>query len=110
MRVVRESKDSLTRSAWQRAYRESIRVQVFDHYGWTCACCGTAERPSIDHVNGGGREHREEVLGDPIANTYVFYRWLIANGFPEGFQTLCRPCNASKGPSKRCRLDHAKAA
>ena len=36
----------------------------------------------------------------------MFYGWLIANGFPPGYQTLCRPCNASKADSPACRLDH----
>jgi len=33
-------------------------------------------------------------------------RWLVKNGFPEGFQTLCRPCNVSKKRGTRCRLKH----
>ncbi len=36
------------------------------------------------------------------------YRWLIRNGFPEGFQTLCMPCNSSKRDGDRCRLGHAE--
>jgi hypothetical protein len=35
-----------------------------------------------------------------------FYLWLLAEGFPEGFQTLCRRCNMSKGVGERCRLWH----
>ena len=37
-----------------------------------------------------------------------FYAWLVRNGFPEGFQTLCWPCNKSKDTGDRCRLDHAQ--
>ena len=113
MRVARESKrvqDPEARRASGRAWRESVRARVFGHYGSTCACCGTAERLSIDHVNGDGKQHREEVLGEGRAwDSYAFYRWLIRNGFPDGLQTLCFPCNQSKGTRERCRLDHSAA-
>jgi hypothetical protein len=82
---------------------EVIRKAVFDHYGWSCACCGSTERPSIDHVNGDGGEHRRQ-LGGKTRSPLLVYRWLIKNGFPEGFQTLCMPCNRSKGRRDRCRL------
>jgi len=38
----------------------------------------------------------------------ILDRWLIKNGFPEGFQTLCRPCNGSKGDGDRCKLNHGQ--
>lgn len=90
-------------------HRESVRTQVFDHYGRTCACCGGTEDLTIDHVSGGGSQHRLEVLGRKNAAGTTFYPWLIRNGFPGGFQTLCFPCNNSKGTRERCRLDHAAA-
>src|SRR2546430_14918837 len=43
----------------QRSY-DALRAQVFDHYGWSCACWGSADRPSIDHIDGKGRQHRIE--------------------------------------------------
>lgn len=84
-----------------RRYRSLIRDLVLDHYGRQCACCGSTERPTIDHVNGDGRAHRAEV-----GHAIRMYRWLVANGFPEGFQTLCRPCNRSKGTGAACRINH----
>jgi hypothetical protein len=114
MRVVREPKrtvyDPLAAQAAQRKTQDKLRAKVFGHYGLTCACCGTAERLSIDHVNGGGRQHREEVLGeDRFWDTAAFYRWLVNNDFPDGFQTLCCPCNSSKKTGERCRKDHSAA-
>jgi hypothetical protein len=47
--------------AYQRQHKARLRERVFGHYGSVCACCGTAEDLSIDHVNGGGSEHREQV-------------------------------------------------
>jgi hypothetical protein len=89
--------------------RARHRQQVFGHYGTVCACCGSAERLTIDHVDGDGREHREELFGHGgrLAG-WRFYAWLVSNGFPEGFQTLCMPCNVSKGKGERCRLDHRR--
>jgi HNH endonuclease. len=81
--------------------RDRIRALVFDHYGRTCAHCGTSEDLQIDHVNEDGKAHREEVsYGRGGANFYV---WLIANGFPDGFQTLCAPCNKTKHRAHRAK-------
>jgi hypothetical protein len=83
-----------------------LRARVFAHYGDICACCGTAESLTIDHVNGNGTGHRREVLGRPNTGGVQFYFWLIRNDFPDGFQTLCMPCNQSKSTGPRCRIDH----
>ncbi len=90
-----------------RGLRTSLREQVFGHYGTCCACCGTTERPSIDHIDGDGEAHRKQLFGGRNrGNSQRFYAWLINNGFPDGYQTLCRSCNASKGEGDRCRIRH----
>lgn len=88
-------------------WTQKLRDQVLDRYGRVCACpgCGAAEDLSIDHVNGGGNAHRIELFGR-ITESARFYAWLIENGFPDGFQVLCRPCNSSKADGPACRLDH----
>lgn len=83
-----------------RQRRADEKAAVFGHYGQSCACCGTAERLCIDHVNGDGERHRAEV------GQWRIYRWLISNGFPGGFQTLCNPCNGSKRGGTHCRRKH----
>lgn len=93
-----------------RQYRDDVRTRVFDHYGRTCACCGVTENLTIDHVNGGGTQHRLESHGHARVAGWVFYRWLIKNGFPDGFQVLCSPCNQSKWTGERCRLNHEDRA
>lgn len=90
--------------AERRRYRQNLRFRVFRHYGTTCACCGTADRLTIDHVRGNGAEHRAELGARGVG--LHFYRWLAANGFPPGFQSLCEPCNQSKGRGPACRIDH----
>jgi hypothetical protein len=80
--------------------RQCYRHKVLAHYGEACSCCGSVQMLAIDHVGGDGARHREEV------NAPLLYRWLVENGFPAGFQTLCRLCNSSKGATPACRLKH----
>jgi hypothetical protein len=91
--------------SFQRRRRAEIKAQLFGHYGTTCACCGTTERLTIDHVNGGGAGHREALFGSRGVGAQFWY-WLIRQGFPPGYQTLCASCNSSKGNGGRCRLAH----
>ena len=81
-------------------YQERNREAVLERYGRTCRCCGSTDDLAIDHVNGDGGTHRAEI-GHSAIN-----RWLVANNFPEGFQTLCRRCNSSKAGGERCRIKH----
>lgn len=94
-----------------RRNRNRVRDRVLSHYGHACACCGSVKRLTIDHINGEGQAHRLEIFGRSrgIGST-KFYRWLIANGFPPGYQVLCLPCNNSKGTGTTCRLDHQESA
>ena len=74
---------------------------VMLHYGPLCTCCGTPNNPEIDHIDGDGKAHREEIGtrgGDP------FYRWLIRNNFPPGYQVLCHLCNMSKSTDAICGI------
>jgi hypothetical protein len=93
----RHKESSRRRHRGDPPYREL----VLDHYGRSCRCCSVTEQLTIDHVNGDGAEHRKTVNGAQL------YRWLVENDFPEGFQTLCFNCNASKRAGPRCLLDHS---
>jgi len=98
------------RQEQRRQYRTAVRARVLKHYGTACACCGITERLTIDHVNGDGRTHRQELFGRQKIGSYPFYLWLIRQGFPDGYQTLCLPCNQSKGDRDRCVLWHGDPA
>lgn len=54
-----------------------------------CTCCGEAILLflALDHVNGGGHQHRQETGGGG------FYTWLRKHNYPEGFRVLCHNCN-----------------
>jgi hypothetical protein len=67
-----------------------------------CACCPNEtvnflEFLAIDHVAGGGNQHRKALGGGDKV-----YRWLVSNGYPEGFQVLCHNCNCAKGFYGEC--------
>ena len=89
-------------AARERSYMRRLRLEVLNHYspnGPRCACCGEdhVEFPVIDHINGGGGQHRKRV-----GSGSHFYRWLKGHGFPKGFRVLCNNCNASLGLYGHC--------
>lgn len=103
----KRSADPEATRQYQRDYWITIKTRVLDYYGNSCACCGSTDHLSIDHVNGDGAGHREELYGNHRHGSgWRFYMWLIRNEFPDGYQTLCRSCNRSKGKGDRCQLDH----
>jgi len=91
------SKNKIEQQNRARLYREKLRIEIIQHYGGKCICCGEIEITflTIDHINGSGRQHRKSLGG---ANR--FYLWLKRNNFPEGFQVLCMNCNWSKRMNK----------
>jgi len=92
-------------NAKNRMWQEKQRKIVLEHYGGEkshCSCCGEEhlEFLTIDHINGGGNKHREEIGQGGL------YRWLIKNNFPDGFRILCLNCNWSIGIRGYCPHDH----
>lgn len=78
-----------------------LRRDVMAHYceGFIrCVCCGIEDIRflCIDHIDGGGAEHRKTVVGG------YMYRWLKKKGFPSGFQILCFNCNITKAYFGQC--------
>ena len=87
----------LSRHIIQNARR---KVQIITRYGGFCICCGEKriEFLCIDHINGGGNQHRKEIgsSGTPM------YKWLVKNKYPKGFRVLCHNCNMSIGAYGYC--------
>ncbi len=81
-----------------------LRRAALVHYSGDpphCQCPGGCdvtfmEFLSIDHIDGGGRQHRLEIKGGNI------YRWLRKNNYPKGYRVLCMNCNFSFGKYGRC--------
>jgi hypothetical protein len=75
-----------------RRRRAMWRVQVIEHYGGVCTCCGETNPAflSVDHVNNDGAEHRL------VTNNTNICGWLVRNGFPDGFTVLCYNCNLGR--------------
>lgn len=79
----------------------ALRVKVLTHYSGggppTCACCGETilEFLALDHINGGGRQHRKTIK-------IRWWEWLRKHGFPEGFRVLCHNCNQAIGVYGKC--------
>lgn len=80
-----------------KAKRKFKRNLILDHYGRQCACCGERHEEflGIDHIYGGGRQHKLRVQNK-------LYDWLITNNYPEGFRILCHNCNQSLGTYGYC--------
>jgi len=86
--------------ALARLIRLAERHEVLKHYGGEppkCACCGEDrfEFLSIDHINGGGKEHIKSI-------GYTLARWLKKNHYPEGYRVLCHNCNFALGHYGYC--------
>lgn len=77
-------------------YARRVRWECFKHYCKgqpACQCCGITDYEflTIDHINGGGIEHRKVVPADKLP------KWLKANGWPDGYRILCFNCNNCYG-------------
>lgn len=73
----------------------SLKVDTLYAYGRVCACCSEdgVEFLAIDHINGGGKEHRASLTGNPTSSG--FYRILKQAGWPKDppLRVLCHNCN-----------------
>ncbi len=83
------------------------RMECLIHYGGNppkCACCEEShfEFLTLDHINGKGSKERKQFGG------YSLFKFLIENGFPEGYQVLCSNCNMGKGRNEQrfCPIHH----
>lgn len=90
-----------------RLYRAKLRREVIHAYGGVCVCCGETELKflTIDHIGGGGREHRRTFVGyDYHTSGAPFYGALKKAGYPkdEGLQVLCWNCNVAKYHYSTC--------
>jgi len=106
---------------WQKSYRMrdiernkriqhkcyyKLRLEVIQHYGSKCVCCGESHIDflAIDHIHGDGTKHRNVIGG----TSQTLYRWIKKHNFPNSFQLLCHNCNHCKGKTDKpfCQVHH----
>ena len=85
---------------WSKSYYRRLKKEALDAYSNSnpkCSCCGEShiEFLTIDHMNGGGYEHRKKIKTS-------IYQWLKKNNYPEGYRVLCMNCNFSIGMYGYC--------
>ncbi len=82
-----------------RIRKEELKIEVFKHYSPTLTCSMCDEKHieflTIDHISGGGRQHRLKV--GALSGGTKFYRWVKDNGFPDDLRVLCLNCNVKYG-------------
>lgn len=78
----------------RRDYGRQFRLKLIEAYGGHCVCCGETEPKflELDHIDGGGGDHRREIG----AGAEALYRWCVRNGFPATLQILCANCHNAK--------------
>lgn len=82
-------------ASYSKSKNLEVKKKTLEHYGGKCVCCGETNIKflTIDHTNNNGAEERRIAKRDGGVG---FYRLLIKNNFPEGYQTLCFNCNIGK--------------
>lgn len=80
-----------------KLYRRELKQKVLERYGKACVFCGYEDIRAlqIDHINDNGADERK-LLGGQNVSGWRFYQYLVANGLPNGYQTLCANCNMIK--------------
>ncbi|KKN72366.1 hypothetical protein LCGC14_0411930 [marine sediment metagenome] len=79
-----------------RIAERELKEEMIVAYGGKCQSCGEdhLEFMTIDHVRGGGCQHRREIRAAGVN----FYRRLKRQGWPKGdYRLLCFNCNCAKG-------------
>lgn len=74
-----------------REQGRKVRLEVFQHYGQRCTCCGESNLAflTLDHINNDGKQDRESYRGN-------FYFQVKKRGFPKTLQVMCWNCNQAK--------------
>jgi hypothetical protein len=93
LRYAREDNPAHKRDRLRKS-RAKLRDEIHAAYGNVCSCCGETNPKflTIEHRNGGGREHRRQF---GIGGLGVLYD-IKKRGFPPEFTLLCFNCNCGQ--------------
>ena len=91
-RLKQSSLSDGIRAIISRKSKHKTKIDTLNVYGnCKCAICNIENLDvlSIDHINGGGNQHRKEIgrIGG-----VDFYCWLKNNNYPKGYRVLCMNC------------------
>lgn len=92
-----------------RELEKTAVMNVYTNGEGTCRHCGQGDLDvlCLDHVNDDGYIHRNS---SRHISGGSFYKWVIKNDYPPGFQVLCGSCNMKKEAVKRrTRAFHREA-
>jgi len=100
-RYLRSRDEILIRERDRNQQRKALLVAHYSNNANRCVCCGESDMRflTIDHINGNGSKHRKS---SKCGTGSVFYRWLIKEGMPEGYQALCYNCNLARTWHGKC--------
>ncbi len=81
-----------------RNWRKQLKSKVLSFYGYSCVCCGetSEEFLTVDHVNGGGTQHRKH------RGPHGVYLDIINSSFPADYRILCMNCNFATRYGQTC--------
>lgn len=84
-----------TRNERRKQLRIKSRLELIEHYGGKCACCGESNYKflCIDHIDGGGNKER---FSSGIHSSHDHIIFLKKNNYPNYIQILCYNCNMAK--------------
>ena len=85
-------KNKENKLAYERTRKQRTRIEVLQHYGGKCKCCGEWRYSflAFDHIeNGRTNPASKDGTGDLAS-------YIRAQGYPSTFQILCHNCNTSK--------------
>jgi len=96
-------------SEYRHQYVKETRYKALVHFSLTdapeCLCCGESELEflCIDHIEGGGKQHRKEMGGGnhQISSVNGFLK-MIKDPDKDKYQILCWNCNFSKHKNGEC--------
>jgi len=81
--------------------RDSLKLEMISSLGGRCSCCGISEPRflSIEHIGGGGCEHRRQCGG----TSYGVLLDAKKQGWPKNkFDVLCFNCNLARAKLGYC--------
>lgn len=91
----------LKAAAKQRQWSREYKAMVVAHYGGKCVCCGDDHFKfmTIEHLNNDGAEQRRT---KHPKQGYLWWKWIVDNGYPDDLTVMCFNCNHAKGVYGRC--------